>query len=156
MNQETSSQLANAYKDRYGHYPDTIYADAIYRTRANRKWCNEHNIRLMGPPLGRPAEAQKAAVRQQAREDEKIRNHIEGKFGQGKRRFSLSRVMAKLASTAETTIAISFLVMNLEYLLRQVFWFLFCLVAQWSRMAQQSIGAQWHLHKRYQLVEVAA
>ncbi len=63
-----------------------VYADAIYRTRANRKWCQEHNIRLMGPPLGRLAEEQKAAVHRQAREDEKIRNHIEGKFGQGKRR----------------------------------------------------------------------
>ncbi len=79
----------------------------------------------MGPPLGRPAEAQKAALRQQAREDEKIRNHIEGKFGQSKRRFSLSRVMAKLATTAETAIAISFLVINLEYLLQQVYWLIF-------------------------------
>jgi hypothetical protein len=35
-------------------------------------------------------------------------NHqIEGKFGQGKRRFSLGRVMAKLAATAECTIAIA-------------------------------------------------
>ena len=149
-------QQANAYKARCGYYPETIYADQIYRTRANRKWCNERNIRLMGPPLGRPTEEQKDARRKQAREDEKIRNHIEGKFGQGKRRFSLSRVMAKLAPTAETAIAISFLVMNLEYLLRRVCWFLFCLVAQWLWVAQQSIDAQWHLHKREQLVEVAA
>ena len=118
-------QQANSYKKRYGHYPETIYADKIYRTRANRSWCQEQHIRLMGPPLGRPAEAQKAALRRQAREDEKIRNHIEGKFGQSKRRFSLSRVMAKLASTAETAIAISFLVMNLEYLLQQVYWLIF-------------------------------
>ena len=143
-------QQAEAYKARFGHYPDTIYADAIYRTRTNRKWCNDHNIRLMGPPLGRPAEEEKAVLRQQAREDEKIRNHIEGKFGQSKRRFSLSRVMAKLASTAETAIAISFLVMNLEYLFRQVCWFLFCLFAQWLRIRQQSIAAEWQLHKRYQ------
>ena len=121
-------QQAEAYKDRYGYYPEVIYADQIYRTRANRAWCTERNIRLMGPPLGRPPKDQKAALRQQTREDEKIRNHIEGKFGQAKRRFSLARVMAKLASTAETTIAVSFLVMNLQRLLRQVFlalfWFL--------------------------------
>ena len=145
-------QQANAYKDRHGHYPETIYADQIYRTRANHKWCKEHHIRLMGSPLGRPAEDQKAAVRQQAREDEKIRNHIEGKFGQGKRRFSLSRVMAKLASTAETAIAICFLVMNLEYLLRQVCLFLFCLVAQWIAVAQQSTDAGWQPLNRYKLV----
>jgi transposase, IS5 family len=41
---------------------------------------------------------------------------MEGKFGVGKRRFSLARVMAKLAPTAETAIAITFLVMNLEQL----------------------------------------
>jgi transposase, IS5 family len=56
-----------------------------------------------------------------ARQDEKIRNCIEGKFGEGKRRFGLGRVMTKLAHTSESAIAISFLVMNLERLLRQFF-----------------------------------
>jgi len=35
------------------------------------------------------------------------------KFGQGKGRFSLDRVMAKLDNTSHTAIAIAFLVMNL-------------------------------------------
>ncbi|MEB3358298.1 MAG: transposase [Synechococcales bacterium] len=48
------------------------------------------------------------------RQQQQVRVCIEGKFGQAKRRFSLARVMAKLASTAETTIAVTFLVMNLE------------------------------------------
>jgi hypothetical protein len=52
--------------------------------------------------------------KQQARDDEKVRVEIEGKFGQGKRRFSLVRVMVKSAETAETAIPITFLVMNLE------------------------------------------
>ena len=112
-------QQAQAYKTRFGYYPEVIYADAIYRTRENRKWCKQHNIRLMGPPLGRPAQAQKKVAAQQLREDEKVRTLIEGKFGQGKRRFGLARIMAKLAGTAETTIGLCFLVMNLEYLLRQ-------------------------------------
>ena len=30
---------------------------------------HEHNIQLMGPPLGHPAEDKKAALRQQAREE---------------------------------------------------------------------------------------
>jgi transposase, IS5 family len=50
--------------------------------------------------------------KKQALEDERIRNAIEGKFGQGKRRFSLNRVMAKLDNTSGTVIAITFLVMN--------------------------------------------
>lgn len=53
--------------------------------------------------------------------DEKIRNSIEGKFGVGKRRFSLDRVMTKLSGTSETAIAITFLVMNLSTLLKRAF-----------------------------------
>jgi len=37
-------------------------------------------------------------MKKQAREDEAIRNHIEGKFGQGKRRLSLDSVMSALAT----------------------------------------------------------
>ena len=60
----------------------------------------------------------------QALNSEKIRNEIEGKFGQAKRRFSLDRVMAKLTNTAPTAIAITFLVMNLATALRRFFlWF---------------------------------
>ena len=58
-------------------------------------------------------------VKQQAREDEIIRNVIEGKFGIGKRRFTLNKIMTKLPSTSATTIAIIFLVMNLSVLLRE-------------------------------------
>jgi hypothetical protein len=50
--------------------------------------------------------------KRQGLEDERIRNAIEGKFGQGKRRFGLNRVMAKLDNTSGTVIAITFLVMN--------------------------------------------
>jgi transposase, IS5 family len=107
-------QQVERFKQRSGHYPESVHADPIYRTRANRKYCNERGIRLSGPPLGRPVAQAQAAIRQQAQADANVRNQIEGKFGQGKRRFSLARVMAKLAPTAETTIAITFLVMSLE------------------------------------------
>ena len=59
--------------------------------------------------------------KKQAASDERIRQAIEGKFGQGKRRFSLNRVMAKLSNTSSTAIAITFLVMNLSTWLRRVF-----------------------------------
>ena len=59
---------------------------------------------------------------------ERYRNAIEGKFGQAKRRFGLGRIVAKLSDTAESSIAITFLVMNLEQLLEQLFmlFFWFC------------------------------
>jgi transposase, IS5 family len=107
-------QQVERFKQRFGHYPESVHADQIDRTRANRKYCRERGIRLSGPPLGRPAVEETASIRKQAQADANIRNQIEGKFGQGKRRFSLARVMAKLAPTAETSIAITFLLMNLE------------------------------------------
>jgi hypothetical protein len=66
------------------------------------------------------------ATKKQALEDERIRNAIEGKFGQGKRRFGLNRSMAKLDNTSETVIAITFLVMNLSTWLRRVFFVFLC------------------------------
>lgn len=110
------------FRDRNGHYPASVHADQIYRNRANLNFCKQHGIRLSGPPLGRPStdESLQAQLKQQAREDERIRVEVEGKFGQGKRRFGLGRVMGKLAQTSETMIAITFLVMNLERRLRRL------------------------------------
>jgi len=52
--------------------------------------------------------------KKQALDDERVRNSIEGKFGQGKRRFGLSCIMAKLQETSETVIWMNIIVMNLE------------------------------------------
>lgn len=123
------------YQSRHGYYPESVHADQIYRTRTNRAWCKERGIRLSGPPLGRPKAGAKAEVDWQAQADAKIRNAVEGKFGQGKRRFSLGRVMAKLAHSAETAIAITFLVMNLERYLQvlMLFFVAFFATVVWLR-----------------------
>jgi len=114
-------QQVEGYKQRFGVYPESVHADQLYRTRASRQWCKDRGIRLSGPPLGRPAAGAKVDLDHQTRQDARIRNAIEGKFGQGKRRFSLARVMAKLPHTAATSIAITVLVMNLERRLRPLF-----------------------------------
>lgn len=103
------------YNKAYGYYPKSVHVDKIYRTRNNILYCKENGIRITGPPLGRPKKnvnhkKQKALNRR----DERDRIPIEGKFGQGKRRFSLNRIMAKLSCTSETVIAVIFVVMNLE------------------------------------------
>ena len=91
------------YRQRFGYYPESVHVVRIYRTRANRAFCKERGIRLSAPPLGRPPlEPKPESVRQQ-RQDEKLPNAIEGKFGQAKRRFSLGRIMSKLSGTAETS-----------------------------------------------------
>jgi transposase, IS5 family len=113
------SLQAERYCTRRGHYPATIHADGIYRTRANRQWCKDRGIRLAGPPLGRPpTDPSEATARaQQIRADECARVPIEGVFGVLKRRYGLGRIMAKLAHTSESVIALAFLVLNLAKIL---------------------------------------
>lgn len=123
--QDLESQVEKYYQ-RFGCYPESVHVDQIYRTRANRAWCKERGIRISGPPLGRRPANPQPELLQQRRKDERYRNAIEGKFGQAKRRFSLGRIMAKLSDTAESSIAITFLVINLEQLLKQLFLLFFC------------------------------
>ncbi len=115
------------YRSRTGHYPKSVLADKLYRTRENRQWCKSRGIGLSGPRLGRPpiSEQIKREEKLRNRQDERERNAIEGKFGQGKRRFGLSRIMAKLQETSETAIAVSFLVMNLVKLMELFLLFFF-------------------------------
>jgi transposase, IS5 family len=115
-----------AYYSFTGHYPESVHADRIYRTKENRAWCKEKGIRISGPPLGRPPANVSKERKKQAAYDERIRNAIEGKFGQGKRRFSLARIMAKLENTSRTAIAITFLVINLSTWWRRVFFVFLC------------------------------
>jgi len=114
-----------SYRNRFGHYPESVHADKIYRTRENRKFCKNHGIRLSGPALGRPPKQIDTQSEIQARQDELDRIPIEGKFGQAKRRFSLSKIMCKLAQTSETAIAITFIVLNIERWLKAI---IFCLI----------------------------
>jgi len=87
-------------------------------------------VGISGPPLGRPkkrTDANAADLKKEKQiqyQDELDRNAIEGKFGQGKRRFTLGLIMAKLARTSEAVISMSFIVMNLEKILSLLFCFL--------------------------------
>ena len=60
-----------------------------------------------------------------AHQDAIERNAIEGKFGEDKRKYGLGRISARLQTTSETIIALQFLVMNLEKVLRDTFFALF-------------------------------
>ena len=108
-------QIAS-YKKRHGIYPESVHADAIYRTRANRAYCKERGIRLSGMrPGGLPQDPEKlAALRKQVREDETGRIPVEGKFGNAKRKGTLARIMARLAHTAQCVIHVGFIVLNLD------------------------------------------
>jgi hypothetical protein len=123
-----------AYKKRFGYFPESVHADKIYRNRDNLRYCKKNKIRLSGPRLGRPPKQTEQnkdkikALKKLARQDEIDRIAIEGKFGQGKRRYGLGRIMTKLDHTSKTAIAMSFLVMNLERWLKAIFLSLFQLL----------------------------
>jgi len=129
------------YRDQFGCYPESVHVDKIYRTHPNRKYCKERGIRMTGPPLGRPRKNVSIEEKRQAKYDEGIRNHVEGKFGQAKRRFGLGRIMAKLMTTSGAQISLSFLVMNLEEALKRFFLslFLWCCGLGWCRMERRAL-----------------
>ncbi len=139
---DLKKQVEN-YRERFGFYPESVHADKIYRNRDNRQFCKANGIRLSGAPLGRPkkvtpenAEQLKQEKRQFYR-DEIDRIPVEGKFGQSKRRFSLGRIMAKLATTSETVIMVAFIVMNLEKALAACLYFCLRLWHMPLRVRQQ-------------------
>jgi IS5 family transposase len=93
-----------AYKKLHGHYPELVQVDKIYATRENRRWLTERNIRITASPLGRrkDKETETYYQKQKSRHEAAERNHIEGKFGQGKNGYNLNEIRARLKSTSES------------------------------------------------------
>jgi len=110
------------YREQHGCYPERILADKIYRNRKNHQYCARLGIRMNGPNLGRPPKDKKLYDEQkrQERSEAGERNAVEGKFGEAKRCYTLSRVMTRLKNTSEVSIHMTFLVMNLEKRLRDI------------------------------------
>ncbi|MDD2801446.1 MAG: transposase [Methylobacter sp.] len=117
----------DAYRTRYGHYPEKVLADPLYGTRSNRDYLEQRGIHFAGKPLGRPKQetdanrAQLKQAKEQRRQDYLRRIPIEGKFGQGKRGYRLNDIRAKRANTAFAWINSIFLIMNLLILDRLFF-----------------------------------
>jgi len=106
-------QLEN-YKKLNGHYPELVQTDEIYMNRENRKFLKDNNIRHTGKPLGRkPKEDLNRYQKEKLKKERGERNHIEGKFGQGKTKYKLNNIMAKLENTSESWIAAIIFVMNI-------------------------------------------
>lgn len=132
FNESTTFQdSVENYRKAYGHYPERVLADTIFRTKENRRYCKEHDIHLNGPKLGRPASD--PSVRKQERYLEWLesgeRGDIERRFGINKRCYSLGCITAKLQHTSEVMIYMSVLTVNLQkrlrFLLRSFFSFYF-------------------------------
>ena len=108
-------QQVERHKDLFGHYPELVQVDKIYLTKTNRVWLKEKGIRYTGEPLGRKPTKTKKTPYQKRKEQKEFaeRNHIEGKFGQGKNGYNLNHIRARLAKTSVSWIAAIFFVMNL-------------------------------------------
>jgi len=103
-----------AYKDLKGYYPEVVIVDKIYGTRENRAYMKNRGIRFCGKPLGRPIKEILSPYQKLKQKIERgIRNQIEGKFGQGKNAYELSKVRTRSDKTSESWIACIFFIMNL-------------------------------------------
>jgi len=124
--QDLETQV-EAYRVRYGTYPESVVGDTIYGTKTNRRYLKGHGIRFAGKPLGRPKKVtaenreELKRLKAQRRADYLQRIPIEGKFGQGKNGYRLNYIRAKRADTSVAWINSIFLVMNLLILLRIFF-----------------------------------
>ena len=150
-------EQVEGFRERFGHYPAVVIADAIYGTRANRRYLQARGIRWSGKPLGRPpadTEVQKAD-RQRRRQEAKHRNRIEGKCGEGKRKYQLDCVRTKRQDTSEHWIAMTFFAMNIAAVLRRYFlsWFFWrVLHSAFVRVALTS-GVCWNESQRERLFQ---
>ena len=113
------------YKRIFGFYPKVIIGDRAYTTNENRNYCKSKGIRLSGPKRGRKTVEVKEAERKQLYQDGCERNAIEGHFGNGKRKYGLALIMAKLPNTTLTAISFGFFVTNMERVLRLLSLFIF-------------------------------
>ncbi len=100
------------FKKLTGYYPKVVLVDKIYLTRQNRQWLKSKNIRHCGKKLGRPKPLS-YYFQQKLKKEKAMRNHIEGKFGQGKNAYGLNQIRARRQDTSESWIANIFFVMNL-------------------------------------------
>jgi IS5 family transposase len=106
-----------AYRTLLGYYPAVVLVDRIYLTRENRRFLKEKGIRHTGIVLGRPAQ-EMPDERRRRRQERAMRNHIEGKFGQGKNAYGLREIRARRQDTSESWIGAIFFVMNLVKLVK--------------------------------------
>ena len=107
------------FKQLYGFYPELLLGDRKYLTRANRQYLRNMGIRIVGKPLGRPSKNELSGYQKyKTRREQNMRNHVEGKFGQGKNGYNLNQIRARRQDTSESWISAILFVMNLTTLMK--------------------------------------
>jgi hypothetical protein len=107
------------FKQLYGCYPELLLGDRKYLTRKNRLYLKNMGIRIVGKPLGRPPKQELSGYQKyKTRKEQNMRNHVEGKFGQGKNGYNLNQIRARRQDTSESWISAILFVMNLTKLMQ--------------------------------------
>jgi hypothetical protein len=107
-------QQLEDFKGVYGCYPELLLVDRRYLTLKNRQYLKNMGIRIVGKPLGRPPKEQLSGYQKyKTRKERNMRNHVEGKFGQGKNGYNLNKIRARRRDTSESWISSILFVMNL-------------------------------------------
>jgi hypothetical protein len=111
----TLEQSVFDYYRRFGHYPETVLADKIYHTKANKAFCKSLGIRLAGS--GKYRKNADDFEKKQAYEDQCRRNEIEGVNGVLKRKYGLDLIMCYDQHNAEVEAYLQVLCANLHRLI---------------------------------------
>ena len=103
------------YNKRTGHYPKRVLVDQVYRTMANRAYCEQHGIEMSGRKPGRPPadDKERRKMEKQSRRNDSDRIEVERFFSVEKRCCGAGLIMTKLSKTTLGSIALSVLVANL-------------------------------------------
>jgi len=133
-----------SYRLRFGCYPEWVSADKIYGSRENRKYMKSHGIKYTGHALGRPrmlTDDQRKRVRERKKLNGQ-RSKIEGKFGEGKRKYDLDCVKARLPETSESWIAAVIFAMNIARYLRVIFLSLMAKAENWIKILRYLLAGK--------------
>ena len=103
------------YKKRAGHYPKRVLVDQVYRTKENRRFCEERGIVMSGRQPGRPPKdaKERRGLEKKERRNDTDRIEIERFFSRDKRCCGAGLIMTKLSKTTLGAVALSVLVANL-------------------------------------------
>jgi hypothetical protein len=93
--------------------------DSKYLNRENKQYLKDKGIRIVGKPLGRQPKQELSGYRKyKTRKEQNMRNHVEGKSGQGKNGYNLNQIRARRQDTSESWISAILFVMNLTRLMK--------------------------------------
>ena len=101
------------FKEQHGEYPDEALADVLYRTAANRKWCEQRNIKLSGPKRGRKPKHMDLQKKREDQDAENRRGAIERQFAFIKAKLGMNRVTAKTAEKVAVAVDTAVVMANL-------------------------------------------